>query len=537
MALKIKKPPLRKEASEDSPAVKPIRRIVAVVVALEHYRGGDLPEVEFAHADADAFAAVLRSMFADLPADDVEINVFKDSDASLTGLKNELGYRLSGLAEDDLFVFYYAGHGFHGAGGNRLSAYDTSRTNVADTSLNLREVLLEPLSQSECRRSLLFIDACAEQFQDVVPSRDVISNLDAEEVERFLESGWYCGVFLSCSPREKSYPSAALRHGIWTHFLLEALSGRAEEALTDDRWLTDTGLRDYLKQEVRRYITRETSLRGRQTPQAILSASNSFRIRHVPRPPSVPADAALIGIRMKNNSEFLEGVETGAISRLNGFRKGLHTVPKDINESAESWCHRLLTDQVAEELQDYYERARAALQLRRRDVRKEDDSGSGNLDTQAFRYSIETGQNPDDPAEYILRRRLELQQGWPTHRAAIDEMFGSEFELLVVEFESLDATFDELVDKLEDIEQEQGGSVRDDDRARRVTYARDGVSFTFDLRRKRLEISFGRSGALELVDAAQAFQLGIDRASPMLPAPQATMPRAAVAPGKRKTGS
>ena len=72
---------------------------------MEHYRGGDLPEVEFAHADADAFAVVLRSMFADLSADDVEIDVFKDSDASLTGLKNELGYRLGALAEDDLFVF------------------------------------------------------------------------------------------------------------------------------------------------------------------------------------------------------------------------------------------------------------------------------------------------------------------------------------------------------------------------------------------------------------------------------------------------
>jgi hypothetical protein len=537
LAIKIRKPPVRKEAGEDLPAARPIRRIVAVVVALEHYRGGDLPEVEFAHADADAFAVVLRSMFADLSADDVQIEVFKDSDASLTGLKSELGYRLGALAEDDLFVFYYAGHGFHGAGGNRLSAYDTSRTNVADTSLNLREILLEPLSQSECRRSLLFIDACAEQFQSVASSRDVISNLDADEVERFLESGWYCGVFLSCSPREKSYPSVALRHGIWTHFLIEALSGRAEEALTDDRWLTDTGLRDYLKQEVRRYITRETTLRGRQTPQAILSASNSFRIRQVPRPPSVPADAALIGIRMRNNSEFLEGVQTGAINWLSGFRKGVHTVPKDISDSAEKWCHKLLADQVADELQDYYERAREALQLRRRDLRKEDDEGGGNLDTPAFRYSIETGQNPDDPSEYIVRRRLELQQGWPAHREAIDEIFEREFQLLVVEFESLDETFDELVDKLEDIEEEQGGSVQDDDRARRVTYSRDGVSFMFDLRRRRLEISFGSSGSLDLVDGAQAFQLGIDRASPMLPAPQTQRPSTAARSGKGKTGS
>ena len=117
-----------------------------------------------------------------------------------------------------------------------------------------------------------------------------------------------------------------------------------------------------------------------------------------------------------------------------------------------------------------------------------------------------------------------MQQGWPAHREAIDELFDTEFNRLVVEFESLDEDFDDLVDKLEDIKEEQGGSVQDDDRAARVTYQREGISFTFDLHKMRLEISFGRSGALELVDAAQKFQLGIDRASPMLPPPAQRQP-------------
>ena len=73
---------------------------------------------------------------------------------------------------------------------------------------------------------------------------------------------------------------------------------------------------------------------------------------------------------------------------------------------------------MAEELQKLYEASRKALNARRRDVRKADDSGGGDLDTAAFRYSVETGQNPDDPAEYIIRRRLELRQGWDEHRAA-----------------------------------------------------------------------------------------------------------------------
>jgi hypothetical protein len=292
----------------------------------------------------------------------------------------------------------------------------------------MRDDLLEPLADSECRKALVFIDACAEKFREVVESRDVISNLDADEVEEFLDSGWYLGVFLSCSPGEKSYPAASLGHGLWTHFVLEAMSGRADRALTRDRWLTDGGLRDYLRVEVPRFMTREMQVRGTQTPQAILSGTNTFRIRHVPRPPAVPADAALAGIQMRNNSEFLEGSETGAIRQLDGFQRGYHTVPTQLSDSAESWCHRLLTDRVAEELQDLYQSARSAFKARRKDLRKEDDGGSGDLDTPAFRYSIETGQNPEDPAEYVIRRRLELRQGWAAHRAAIDELFGSEFD-------------------------------------------------------------------------------------------------------------
>ncbi|WP_321966880.1 caspase family protein [Burkholderia cepacia] len=507
-----------------APSKRSFSRVTAFVVALESYRkpssGDALPLVDFAHADGDAFANAIRRIYADLPDDALSVHVLKDAQASLAALRDELKYTIQNLAEDELFIFYYAGHGFHGAGGNRLSTYDTNRTNIENTSLPMRDDLLEPLAESACRQALVFVDACAEKFSGAVKSRDVISNLDAAEVREFLGSGWYLGVFLSCSPGEKSYPSTTLQHGVWTYFLLEAIEGRAPDALTRDHWLTDFGLRDHLRQEIPRYITREMQVRGSQTPQAILSGTNSFQIRYVPRAPAVPADEALAGITLRNSSEFLEGTETGEIRTLAGFKRGYHTVPTEASESAEAWCQRLLTEQVADELQELYETSRKALNARRKDVRKAEDSGGGDLDTAAFRYSVETGQNPDDSSEYIVRRRLELRQGWDEHRAAIDEIFGTMFDCLVVEFERMDDTFDDLVEKLEDIQENQGGDVHDDDRSKRATYQRDGVTFTFDLKRRRLEISFGRSGTLELVDAAQKFQLGTSRASPMLAPPR-----------------
>ena len=496
-----------------------ISRVFAVIVALEEYRkppsGDPLPNVSFAHADADAFEVTVNEIFQDMPSDDVNVLTIKDSAASLTAISEELRYTIRNLAEDDLFIFYYAGHGFHGASGNRLSAFDTNSTNIESTTLSMRDNLLEPLSNSNCRKALVFVDACAAEFKQIVDSRDVITNLETDEVEAFLDSGWYLGVFLSFSPGEKSYPSKILGHGIWTYFLLEALSGRADRALMRNRWLTDVSLRDYLRDEVPRFITKETNIRGSQTPQAILNGSNTFRIHHVPKPPAVPSDAALAGIKLRNQSEYLEEIETGPIRRLDGFKRG-NTVPTDINDYADRWCQRLLADQVAEELQTLYSKARTVLNARRKDLRKKEGDGAGTLDAPAFRYTIETGQNPNDPAKYCLNRRLELRQGWSAHRAAIDELFGNKFDRFVIEFENMNIKFDDLVELLEDISDEQGGDVDDDDRHLRVVYRRDEVTFTFDLQTQRLEISFGQKGTLKLVDAVQQFQFGNERPSPML---------------------
>ncbi|MBH5371075.1 hypothetical protein [Bradyrhizobium glycinis] len=60
--------------------------------------------------------------------------------------------------------------------------------------------------------------------------------------------------------------------------------------------------------------------------------------------------------------------------------------------------------------------------------------------------------------------RLELRQGWAAHREALDELFSDEFQQLVVEFDSMDDSFDSLVNRLEDIADALGGEVDDDDR-------------------------------------------------------------------------
>lgn len=260
-----------------TPILPPDGRVVAYVVGLENYgKRSGIKAVDYARCDVEAFADVLEAVF---PGKTVELEARFDEEATLSVLKYEVPQTIAGLREDDVFVFYYAGHGFYGEGGNRLTAFDSNASNLDGTTWLLRELLTDPLERSACRRALIFIDACAETLE--VPGRSVVRPFDAEEFANFAAAASFHAVFMSCGPGEKSFSSAALEHGIWTHFLLKALRGEAEEALSQERYLTGNGLQDYLRKMVPAFVADERHS-GTQRPYARIGGSGSFAICEVP---------------------------------------------------------------------------------------------------------------------------------------------------------------------------------------------------------------------------------------------------------------
>lgn len=99
-------------------------QVLAVVVGIENYQEDEkgrpvLPKVDFARRDADGFAQALKSIY---PNDKLDIQLLIDSQPTSASLDYVLKQTIKALSENDLFIFYYAGHGFHGAGGNRVTA-------------------------------------------------------------------------------------------------------------------------------------------------------------------------------------------------------------------------------------------------------------------------------------------------------------------------------------------------------------------------------------------------------------------------------
>jgi hypothetical protein len=301
---------------------------------------------------------------------------------------------------------------------------------------------------------------------------------------------------------------------------LRALRGDAENALGPGRFLTDSGLRDYLRREVPAYLTRRTEQRRRQTPYALITASNTFAIRDVPeRSAQVATAGDLRQISLAPVKEYLEGVESGRIRSLPGFSRSRgHFEPDSVNARATDFVRTLLAERVDEEIQELYEAAKDNFGLRRREIGRESSGGQGNLDTEFFRFSLDTRQSRSDPASYVIVRRLVLR-GEPSEREEeIDQTFGSLFDRVVVEVSSNDLSYDDLVDLLEEIESGVGGKLREEEHLERITYtAPDGTRIRFDVGSGRISLcGGGRQRASALLARVRQYRFGLARPSRLL---------------------
>lgn len=483
-----------------------MERVVAVVVGVEHYqpRTDKITGTPFAIADATEF----RDALSEIYGDSLEETLLTDSLATLSSLEYELNRAIASLTKEDLLIFYFAGHGFHGAMGNHFAVFDTVLGDISRTGLSLRKSIIDQLKASECERALIFVDACARPFEGVL-GRDGLSDLNEDELAEFLNATNYCAVYLSCKPGQASYPSKALKHGIWTHFVLQALRGLDDKAMSADGILTDVSLRDYLKGAVPRYISASTTIKAHQEPYAIIEASGSFRIPSVPKRTRVVSESSdLSSISGKIRREYFEDVEGGGIKRLPGFVSGRHNVPKVITRSTQAFVEGLLQTQIAEMLQETYTSIKEEFGLKRAEITRNEDGAVGTLDTEFFRFEIRGEQSPDDASEYRITRTLELRDYSDETADAFDEAFGA-FDSAVIEFDARGLDFVSVVEYLENLADDHGGRAVDNEST--VVYKTPtGDTIEIDFENERIVFSIaGHSLPSAIVERLSTYQFGL----------------------------
>jgi hypothetical protein len=245
-------------------------RTLVVIVSLEDYKPREVNSimpVKYANRDASLFRTTLIKNWGVIEED---IVVFKNENA----LRNDLEYDLSGLinalTENDRFIFYYVGHGFHDGTSNYLTTYCTHPANLSETTISLDDLLIDPIKKSKCKSALFFIDACAKNIKNK-NSRNMIQDLLIEEFEILNSTNQHFATFLSCSSGQSSYSCDKLKNGVWTHHLNNAISGSKSELLIDNKYLTDRSLSDYLSENVSKYVSE--NLNYQQSPRSILDAN------------------------------------------------------------------------------------------------------------------------------------------------------------------------------------------------------------------------------------------------------------------------
>jgi hypothetical protein len=233
-----------------------------------------------------------------------------------------------------------------------------------------------------------------------------------------------------------------------------------------------------------------------QTPYAVFHHTSTVALVTIPEPPAPSGDALL---EPDFSEAYFVGVKKKGYRWLPGFNKKVHRVPDSNSEAAANFARRLLSSEISDELQSIVENARQTLKLKYRDVKKNDDEvGSGTVDTDAFRFSVEVSQSKDDHTEAVIRREVRLREQYAKLPEAFDSIFPEEVDTLVIPLLNTDNAFTELRDAIEgrDLEMEA------DETAETIKLQlNNGMNVKIDMKRGRMILKkAGVAGALSLIE-------------------------------------
>lgn len=208
-------------------------------------------ELNYAIADAFGFKSELEKGTEGI-FESVQTVYLTDSDANKQSITEEMK-KITGLCkQNDVFIFYYAGHGIMSEEEKALFyivPYDVTQMYGADNQLQDKGISAEYLKQFssdiKAQKQLYILDACQSGGMiNLLASRGVKEEKALMQLARSTGTYW-----LAASNSEQlAGEFASLKHGIFTYCILEGLSGKADTQ--NDNNVTVQELSAYLNKQV-----------------------------------------------------------------------------------------------------------------------------------------------------------------------------------------------------------------------------------------------------------------------------------------------
>lgn len=231
-------------------------RRVAIVAAVGKYDDPALAPLRFTVADASELSEELRRQ-------GYIVHTLLNGEATNDNIRERFASLSTDADKPGTVLFAFAGHGFQStAGANYLATYSTTLDTLEQRGLSLTDVQAM-MKATGAKRSVLLVDACRN-----VPGARAVGT--SPTTFRDFSKSEGVRTLLSTRPGGFSYEDQALQHGIFTHYVIEGLRGKAANA---DGKVTFEDLASYVERRVESYAA-EKGLS--QKPFRAVDASGDF---------------------------------------------------------------------------------------------------------------------------------------------------------------------------------------------------------------------------------------------------------------------
>jgi uncharacterized caspase-like protein len=274
-------------------------RRLAVIIGISQFADTRITPLKYAHADALAFNDFLRSDAAGLGGfKEEDIRLLLDEDATYRQIRSALSQFLRGVTEKDMVLLYFAGHGAPDPfrlQDHYLLTHDTDIGDIAGTGFPMSDVA-EAVRRLRARDIIVITDAChaAAVSTDVTyrSTSPEFNSINQVFIDRLNASAGGLVTFAGSEVGQLSMEHERWGggHGVFTHYILEALKGGADE--DGDRIVSLGEMLEWVREKVQ--VTTEnqqipdisSTLFDRGWPMAIVAAPEAAEEDPEPELPS-----------------------------------------------------------------------------------------------------------------------------------------------------------------------------------------------------------------------------------------------------------
>jgi len=204
--------------------------------------------LNYAKPDAESFSNTMNKKGTGL-FKKIELIELYDDDATRQKILSTLDDLASKVSQEDVFIFYYAGHGsmvddkFYFIPTESSRLYDESSLNKEAIEAG---VLQEKFKHLNALKQLIVMDACQSGG-----SVELLATRGASEEKAIAQLSRSAGIHVMASAGSEQFATefAELGHGLFTYVLMKALQGEADGAPKDGK-VTIYELKSYIDDQV-----------------------------------------------------------------------------------------------------------------------------------------------------------------------------------------------------------------------------------------------------------------------------------------------